>query len=351
MKIDVDNDYGSDIDGNRGTKVVKVVFEDTQEEREEIAEILYNKFKNQDNMTYINFNGIYVDIDLNDYKEEFINIANKDENLDFEDKKYLEEEYNLKINNPFLNKYEISFDKSNNSENNPNMVSFSSDYYEVDNIKIDKTYIPIIIRNYMNWMIQNKELPEINYMDTDEFLKLPSNKIDHVLYHAELYNNPVLKEFFNKLNVEKENKDNNVDRWNIKIGDISISDDVFQKMKTNYDCVDVKSAIEDLEDFINEKLNKSGLFIIDSEKKEFFEEIIDDNNPNNEELIMMIKTLKKLKNSEDDFCMKSISDRTDVIFPSTDFEKFKKCCDDILKENKKIQNKEINKNLNKDISI
>jgi len=256
MEILTDYNYGADSDGNRGILQTTLELDDSQEERNYIASNLYNRFKNGETLTSITYDDIEIDIDINDYIDEFINEVNQDEDLNFEDKIYLEEDLNIKINNPFLNKYEISWDKIDNSNGG----------------------------------------------------------------------------------------------WNIKIGDISISDNVFEKEMTNYDCVDVQSAIEDLDNFINEKLNKKGIFIIDSEKKDFFEEIIKDNNPNNKELISMIETLKKLRNSTDKFVMISINDGTDVIFPSTDFKKFKECCDDILEENEKInKNEKKDKNINNNI--
>jgi len=108
----------------------------------------------------ITFEGIDIEIDIDDYIEEFKNEINKDKDLTFEDKIYLEEEYDIKINNPFLNKYEISWNNTNNSGGG----------------------------------------------------------------------------------------------WNIKIGGVPINDDVFQNEKTNYDCIDIKSGIEDLSGFIEEKM-------------------------------------------------------------------------------------------------
>jgi len=80
------------------------------------------------------------------------------------------------------------------------MVLLSSSYYEVADIAVEARLIPIIIEDYMKWMDKNGQEPEIDYMETDEFLKLSDGEIDHVLYHAELYNGDSLQDFFKLLN-------------------------------------------------------------------------------------------------------------------------------------------------------
>jgi hypothetical protein len=80
------------------------------------------------------------------------------------------------------------------------MVSLYSSYYEVKGFNVEKRLIPIVIEHYMRWCEDNKQEPEIEYMSASEFVDLDDSVINHVLYHAELYKEASLLEFFKALN-------------------------------------------------------------------------------------------------------------------------------------------------------
>ncbi len=72
MKITTDNNYGADADGNRGMKVTEYELEHTKEEIEEIATILFELGTTSEDTgnAEIAYDGIDIDVDISDYKEE-----------------------------------------------------------------------------------------------------------------------------------------------------------------------------------------------------------------------------------------------------------------------------------------
>ena len=73
--------YGADADGNRGVKTLFWELEDTEEEREEIAEILFEMGTESGStgMTEITYEGIDIDVDTSDYTEELTQLELKDD--------------------------------------------------------------------------------------------------------------------------------------------------------------------------------------------------------------------------------------------------------------------------------
>jgi len=80
------------------------------------------------------------------------------------------------------------------------MVSLSSSYYEVSNLTVLKEDIERVINVYQQEMEKEGEEPEIEYMEVEEFLGLNDAVINHVLYHAELYGDTSLIDFYKRLN-------------------------------------------------------------------------------------------------------------------------------------------------------
>lgn len=94
MKIYKDNNYGSDIDGNRGTTIYEYDLEDTREERVEIAELLYDSFIDRVyGSKIITYMGIEIEVQTADYLEELIELAKEDGTLynDLELDKWIKE--------------------------------------------------------------------------------------------------------------------------------------------------------------------------------------------------------------------------------------------------------------------
>lgn len=95
MYFSSDNSYGSDIDGNRGVAQIMYSFEDTEEEREEITQKLYEYFicgeyegtKNIEIWCPIICEDVEVEVRIEDYSTDLItkalydNDAMKDEDL------------------------------------------------------------------------------------------------------------------------------------------------------------------------------------------------------------------------------------------------------------------------------
>ncbi len=80
------------------------------------------------------------------------------------------------------------------------MVCLSSSYYEIKNKVVLKEDIERVIDVYQLEMENLGTKPEIEYMEVDEFLELSDTQINHVLYHAELYNDVALVDFYKRLN-------------------------------------------------------------------------------------------------------------------------------------------------------
>ncbi len=80
------------------------------------------------------------------------------------------------------------------------MVYLSSSYYEIKNLVVLREDIERVIDVYQLEMEYSGTKPEIEYMEVDEFLELSDAQINHVLYHAELYKDVSLTEFFKRLN-------------------------------------------------------------------------------------------------------------------------------------------------------
>ena len=62
-------------------------------------------------------------------------------------------------------------------------LKFKSDYYDV-NIETSKRVINLIINSYYKYLYENNLKPEISNITPEEFVELPINTIDHILYHA-----------------------------------------------------------------------------------------------------------------------------------------------------------------------
>lgn len=99
MNFLMDNTYGSDIDGNRGVPQVTYDFEDTEEERKEIAQKLYDYFlcgeyqgsKIIEMWCPVICDDIEVEVKIEDYSTELITMALYDEDAmeDEELKRYV----------------------------------------------------------------------------------------------------------------------------------------------------------------------------------------------------------------------------------------------------------------------
>ena len=81
MKITTDNNYGADRDGNRGHSVTSYELEHTQDEKDEIAEVLFdNGTTSECSGTYeINYNGICIEVDAEEYSVEIKKLEDKDD--------------------------------------------------------------------------------------------------------------------------------------------------------------------------------------------------------------------------------------------------------------------------------
>ena len=89
--------------------------------------------------------------------------------------------------------------KSENSDANygdMKMLLLTNTYYEVQSLPVLASDIERAIELYHRWCDDNNEEPEIEYMSASEFVSLDDAVIGHVLYHAELYKEVSLQEFF-----------------------------------------------------------------------------------------------------------------------------------------------------------
>ena len=79
------------------------------------------------------------------------------------------------------------------------MAYLSSSYYEIKNKVVLKEDIERVINVYQLEMEHLGAEPEIEYIGVDEFLELSDTQINHILYHAELYNDVTLVDFYKRL--------------------------------------------------------------------------------------------------------------------------------------------------------
>ena len=84
MKITVDKNYGCTIDGNRGRLMTEYELEHTEEELQEIAEILYADGYTHEctGNTEIEYEGILIDVCCSDYKDEIYQLEKDNGDLD-----------------------------------------------------------------------------------------------------------------------------------------------------------------------------------------------------------------------------------------------------------------------------
>ena len=81
--------YGDDADGNRGVMETFYDFEDTEEEREQIAELLYEDFLQGKvyGYTEIEWNDeLIIDVCIEEYHTELLELLNEDSELDIKEK-------------------------------------------------------------------------------------------------------------------------------------------------------------------------------------------------------------------------------------------------------------------------
>lgn len=85
--------YGADADGNRGQMVTMYELEGTDAEIEYIAEILYDSFIDGEvqGLKEIEYEGLTIEVEISDYQEELIELAEADEDIDDEIKEWIEE--------------------------------------------------------------------------------------------------------------------------------------------------------------------------------------------------------------------------------------------------------------------
>jgi len=85
MKVWREN-YGADADGNRGQMVTMYELEGTDAEIEDIAEILYDSFIDGEvqGLKEIEYEGLTIEVEISDYQDKLIEIAEADEDIDKE---------------------------------------------------------------------------------------------------------------------------------------------------------------------------------------------------------------------------------------------------------------------------
>jgi hypothetical protein len=99
MKTYIDKNYGADADGNRGITVYEYELEDTQDERDEIAEILYLKgyTSEDDHMTSIVYEDVDIEVDIGEYCSELCALEALDDDIPDLEKMMDEAEYRRDI--------------------------------------------------------------------------------------------------------------------------------------------------------------------------------------------------------------------------------------------------------------
>ncbi len=85
--------YGADADGNRGQMVTMYELEGTDAEIEDIAEILYDSFIDGEvqGLKEIEYEGLTIEVEISDYQEELIELAEADEDIDDVIKEWVKE--------------------------------------------------------------------------------------------------------------------------------------------------------------------------------------------------------------------------------------------------------------------
>lgn len=84
--------YGEDADGNRGVMTDMYELEYTKQEKEDIAEILYEAFVSLCGITggaTIVYNDIEIEVEIEEYHDELITLARADKDLSNSDLRYL----------------------------------------------------------------------------------------------------------------------------------------------------------------------------------------------------------------------------------------------------------------------
>jgi hypothetical protein len=93
--------YGQDADGNRGYDIEEYELEDSAEEREEIAMVLYEDFVslmfNLNKFTTITYDGCEIEVCPGEYLDELIELVKKDDEQGEEEIREIENEYNISI--------------------------------------------------------------------------------------------------------------------------------------------------------------------------------------------------------------------------------------------------------------
>ena len=92
MKVWKEN-YGADADGNRGEMVTMYELEGTDAEIEDIAEILYDSFIDGEvqGLKEIEYEGLTIEVEISDYQDKLIELAEADEDIDEEILEWVEE--------------------------------------------------------------------------------------------------------------------------------------------------------------------------------------------------------------------------------------------------------------------
>lgn len=85
--------YGEDADGNRGQMVTMYELEGTDAEIEDIAEILYDSFIDGEvqGLKEIEYEGLTIEVEISDYQDKLIELAEADEDNDEEILEWVEE--------------------------------------------------------------------------------------------------------------------------------------------------------------------------------------------------------------------------------------------------------------------
>jgi hypothetical protein len=85
--------YGADADGNRGEMRTFYELEGTKQEREDIAEILYDSFIEGEvqGLKEIDYEGLTIEVEVSDYQDELIELAEADEDIEDEVLEWVEE--------------------------------------------------------------------------------------------------------------------------------------------------------------------------------------------------------------------------------------------------------------------
>lgn len=85
--------YGADADGNRGQMAIMYELEGTDAEIEDIAEILYDSFIDGEvqGLKEIEYEGLTIEVEISDYQDKLIELAEADEDIDEKILEWVEE--------------------------------------------------------------------------------------------------------------------------------------------------------------------------------------------------------------------------------------------------------------------